>query len=299
MGSDRVSRDVWRFGDVEFDKAQARLTVAGRVVELNRNSQAILSVLLQHAGAEVSKEDLLEAGWPDRIVHENSLAKAIGRLRAALGEQGEALESIYGRGYRLKVDLAPAVPQRSEQEQRPIQHRRRAAYAAAGVAAIVAALGLTAFLDGPGAAENAPLVIGEPPDALRRILWVDDNPGNNRQERRYLEQRNIAVYAVTDSEDALVLLAMHRYDAVISDMGRNGRPLAGIGLVEEMRERGDATPFYFYTILPSETKRRLVAEAGAQGVATTSRDLYRAILRPSNRLLAREEGDTGRGDARE
>src|SRR3546814_4626904 len=87
-----MSSSVTRFGQFEFDHARGRLSVAGRPVELDRACVAILSVLLSEDGKAVDKDRLLEAGWPGRVVHENSLAKAIGRLRRALGEDARALE---------------------------------------------------------------------------------------------------------------------------------------------------------------------------------------------------------------
>jgi TolB-like protein/tetratricopeptide (TPR) repeat protein len=61
---------------------------------------------LLHDGEVVLKAQLLEAGWPGRVVSENSLAKAIGRLRQALGDpDGEVLATVHGYGYRL----VPAV----------------------------------------------------------------------------------------------------------------------------------------------------------------------------------------------
>src|SRR6478609_6444673 len=104
-----ASDRVWSFGDVVFDATEGRLVVAGRPVEIDRTCRAILTALLQQAGAEVSKERLLEVGWPDRIVHENSLAKAIGRLRQVLGDRGQALETVYGHCYKLNVRVS--VPQ--------------------------------------------------------------------------------------------------------------------------------------------------------------------------------------------
>src|SRR3546814_6834783 len=55
---------------------------------------------------------------------------------------------------------------------------------------------------------------------------------------------------------ALQLLAMYEYRAVISDMNRHGRPLAGLELVREMRQRQDDTPFFLYTVVPSEAQQR-------------------------------------------
>src|SRR3546814_9490981 len=70
----------------------------------------------------VRSDRLLEAGWPGRVVHENSLAKAIGRLRKALGADGEALETVHGYGYRLAAE-------RSEEHTSELQSLMRISYA--------------------------------------------------------------------------------------------------------------------------------------------------------------------------
>lgn len=69
---------------------------------LDQSAAAILALLRARAGSCVGKDELLQAGWPDRIVHENSLAKAIGRIRQVLADDGTlTLEAVYGHGYRL------------------------------------------------------------------------------------------------------------------------------------------------------------------------------------------------------
>jgi len=110
------------------------------------------------------------------------------------------------------------------------------------------------------------------------VLWVDDHPQNNLNERRFFEQRKLAVYQVETSEDALALLAMYDYGAVISDMNRGDQPLAGLELVREMRQRRDRTPFIVYTVVPSAAQRKLVADAGGQRAVATSAELYGAVL---------------------
>lgn len=290
-----MTAGAWQFGDIEFDEADGRLTVDGRDAELDRNCRAILSVLLNRAGAEVSKEDLLDAGWPNRIVHENSLAKAIGRLRQILGEQGEALETVYGHGYKLNVQArqtaaAPAV----ESSGSPISHSRRGLrrplvllaavvvlFAAAGIGA---AFWLDRSRDGEPAFRSTPPIIGDAPDAIGRLLWVDDHPQNNIYEQRFFEDHRIAVHTVTNSADALKLLAMYDYTAVISDMGRGEDRLAGARLAEQMRARSDETPVVIYTIradgaAEQQAQRNLVAEAGAHGLAVTPQEVRSVVLR--------------------
>src|SRR5690606_38251121 len=100
---------LWRFGDAVLDEQQASLHVGGAPVSLDRSSHDVLLALLRHSGEVVTKEELLEAGWPGRVVSENSLAKAVSRLRQALGKQAAGIRAVHGYGYRLaaSVDFRP------------------------------------------------------------------------------------------------------------------------------------------------------------------------------------------------
>src|SRR5690606_38099283 len=181
------------------------MLVAGRVVEIDRSSRAVFAKLLAGGGTSIDKDQLLEAGWPGRIVHENSLAKAIGRLRQALGDDGGALETVHGYGYRLTMDAdAVALP-----PPRPRRLRRPAFLTAALGSTAAAAMWLGGAFDDTRRSRESALQRGEPADAAGRILWVDDHPENNVREKRFFEQRKIAVYQVTASEEVPPLLAMY------------------------------------------------------------------------------------------
>ncbi|WP_168707879.1 tetratricopeptide repeat protein [Sphingopyxis sp. PAMC25046] len=84
-----------------FAEAGGKLAIDGQATEIDRSCAALLAALLRRIDEPLGKDELLEIGWPGRLVHENSLAKAIGRLRQALGEDGRRIEAIYGSGYRL------------------------------------------------------------------------------------------------------------------------------------------------------------------------------------------------------
>lgn len=101
----------WRFAHVRFDEAQAKLSVHGVDVVLERSSSALLSHLLRHAGEVVHKDTLLEVGWSGRIVAENTLAKAISRLRHALDDEDcKLLRVVHGYGYRLIAQVQRIQP---------------------------------------------------------------------------------------------------------------------------------------------------------------------------------------------
>ncbi|MEO6227264.1 MAG: tetratricopeptide repeat protein [Thermomonas sp.] len=101
----------WRFAHVRFDEVQAKLSVHGADVPLERSGGALLSHLLRHAGELVHKDTLLEIGWSGRIVAENTLAKAISRLRHSLDdEDGNLLRVVHGYGYRLITQVERIQP---------------------------------------------------------------------------------------------------------------------------------------------------------------------------------------------
>ena len=91
---------LWRFAGMELDETSGRLWVEGAGHVLDHGSYGVLHDLLRQAGTVVGKDELLRAGWPGRVVAENSLTKAIGRLRQALGDPDGAL-AVHGPWLRL------------------------------------------------------------------------------------------------------------------------------------------------------------------------------------------------------
>jgi CheY-like chemotaxis protein len=79
-----------------------------------------------------------------------------------------------------------------------------------------------------------------------QILWVDDHPENNLNERRMLRQLNTEIDMVTNSEEALRILDNAKYDVVLSDMARGQDPLAGLDFLQKLREFDRSTPVIFY-----------------------------------------------------
>lgn len=95
-----------RWPGAELDLRAAQVRRGGRPLTLDRSSYEVLLALLLRAGQVLSKDDLLEAAWPGRVVSENSLAKAISRLRRELGDDAAApLQSVHGYGYRWAGDV--------------------------------------------------------------------------------------------------------------------------------------------------------------------------------------------------
>lgn len=96
----------WSFGNVVLDEAALELSVAGDVVALEPKPLELLRVLVRRPGEVVTKDELLDAVWPGRVVTEGVLGKAIAKLRMALDdEDGQLIRTAHGYGYRLVAEV--------------------------------------------------------------------------------------------------------------------------------------------------------------------------------------------------
>jgi len=105
------------FDRFELDPARRRLTAAGEPVAVSDRQFDVLLLLVARAGQIISKDDLLEAGWKDVAVGDNSIEQAISSLRRLLGTPpaGVAfIETVPRRGYRFGSDVARMVPRESD-----------------------------------------------------------------------------------------------------------------------------------------------------------------------------------------
>jgi len=139
----------------------------------------------------------------------------------------------------------------------------------------------------PAKAKQYALTLIDAPDQ-KRILWVDDNPANNRFETAALTKLQIEVVAVTSTKAALVRLASdpEPFDLVLSDWQRPepnaGAPSAGIHLLRELRSRHLTMPVVLYHGIsnPQErsARRKLALSEGAFGEAVTPNELLGLVI---------------------
>lgn len=114
--------NCWSFADCEFDETNWTLTVAGRRVAVEVKPLRLLRHLLIHSGQLVSKDDLLDAVWPDTAVVEASLPTAIRKLRLALGDDQRdtpIIETVPRFGYRLSAAVEVTPTGRTERAYDP------------------------------------------------------------------------------------------------------------------------------------------------------------------------------------
>jgi len=95
-----------RFDGWELRTDERQLLVRGAAVKLGRPAYLLLLALVEAQGRAVSKDDLMAAGWGDRVVQENNLTVQITKLRALLGSA--TVVNVPGFGYRLSATPVPA-----------------------------------------------------------------------------------------------------------------------------------------------------------------------------------------------
>ena len=98
------AKELYEFGPFSVDPDRELLLRDGETVALTPKAFQILLVLLRHGQEVVTKDDLLQAVWPDTFVEEANLSRNIFLLRKALGETPQDhryIVTVPGRGYRL------------------------------------------------------------------------------------------------------------------------------------------------------------------------------------------------------
>lgn len=97
---------ILRFGPFELDEASRAVICARKEVPLQPRVFDLLVYLIRSRDRVVTKDELLEALWPDVTVTDNSLQRAVSMLRSVLRKGGmeSAIRNVPGKGYRFCVD---------------------------------------------------------------------------------------------------------------------------------------------------------------------------------------------------
>jgi len=103
-----IQHEIYEFGPYVLDSAQMLLSRDGSVVPLQPRALEMLLVLMRRRGEVISKQELMEAVWPDSFVEEGNLTQNIFLLRRELGKTPEGEDYIHTlpkRGYRMNVPI--------------------------------------------------------------------------------------------------------------------------------------------------------------------------------------------------
>ena len=117
MISERTNA-VYEFGPFRLESKEHRLVRAGSPVPLTGKALNTLRFLVEHHGELVSKQDLMNAVWPETTVEENNLDRNISTLRKALGEQANGqsfIETVPRVGYRFAAPVTEKTAKNGSQ----------------------------------------------------------------------------------------------------------------------------------------------------------------------------------------
>jgi TolB-like protein len=100
---------ILRFADFELDTARFELRREGRVVPLEPRTFDLLALLARNMGRTVTRDEIFETIWHDRIVSDAALSSQIKAARRAIGDDGrvqQMIATVHGRGFRLRSKFA-------------------------------------------------------------------------------------------------------------------------------------------------------------------------------------------------
>jgi DNA-binding winged helix-turn-helix (wHTH) protein/tetratricopeptide (TPR) repeat protein/TolB-like protein len=103
---------VLRFSGFELDSGRAELRGPdGEAVKLRPKTCAMLSLFAARAGQVLSKQELMDAVWPNVHVGDDSLFQCIKEVRTALGDdRRQMIRLVSGRGYVFEADVLAGEP---------------------------------------------------------------------------------------------------------------------------------------------------------------------------------------------
>lgn len=122
-GEQSIENDaVIRFAGFELDMRAFELRRDGVPVPIEPRTFDLIALLARHAGRTVTRDQIFETIWHDRIVSDAALSSQIKAARRALGDDGlsqRLISTIHGRGFRLRIardDQAGSQPEHAASE---------------------------------------------------------------------------------------------------------------------------------------------------------------------------------------
>ena len=251
------SPHVARFDFFEVNLRSGELCQPGSKIRLQEQPLQILTLLLQHPGELVTRDELKKQLWPDDVTvdFDHSINSAVKRLRKALGDSAESprfIETLPRHGYRFiaAVDSGAAVQdfrEGTELAEHPGRWRWVAVVAVAAIAVFGALVALNIaglrdrLLSNFGARHGVPL-----PNIESIAVLPLDNLSHNPEQEYFADGMT---------------------EQLITDLGKIGA-LRVISRTSVMRYKGTRQP------LP-EIARELNVDAIVEGAVLRSGDRIR------------------------
>ena len=103
----RLPQRTFTFNEFTLDLTRGSLFRGGDEIKLRPKSFETLRYLVENSGRLISKNELIEAVWPDTSVTDDSLVQCLIDVRRALGENGKIVKTVPRRGYIFEAAVIP------------------------------------------------------------------------------------------------------------------------------------------------------------------------------------------------
>jgi TolB-like protein/DNA-binding winged helix-turn-helix (wHTH) protein/Flp pilus assembly protein TadD len=188
-GADNV-KTLYEFGCFRMDGVRRLLLRDGAPVVLTAKAFDLLQVLVERGGEVVSKDELMEALWPNTVVIEANLTQQVAMVRKALGTTAQDRRYVVthpGRGYSFAepVHIVPPAasggdaPERTPPAALPMRWRPRSVGL---LLAVTAAFGYVWWLRHPPNPNQPRSVVVASPRSVLAILPFQNLSNDAEQE---------------------------------------------------------------------------------------------------------------------
>ncbi|WP_448567323.1 winged helix-turn-helix domain-containing protein [Thalassotalea ganghwensis] len=99
-----MQKELIKFGPFTFDKEHAQITTQDATIHLEHQQAKLLEYLLTHHRQVLTRDQIADAIWQGVVVEDNTISKAITRLRKTLNDNAKAplyIKTIPKKGYQF------------------------------------------------------------------------------------------------------------------------------------------------------------------------------------------------------
>jgi DNA-binding winged helix-turn-helix (wHTH) protein/predicted ATPase len=163
------AEQVLGFGPYRLDLGAEQLWRGKHAAKLTPKALVLLRALVMRAGELVTKEELLQIGWPQTVVCDYALTGCIKELRRALRDdsrQPHYIETVHRRGFRFIGEVV-------NHQQHPVAQKKEAAR--------IQGQAPTSLAPKPGARPPTPKLVGRDGELAQLEAWFDAALSGARQ----------------------------------------------------------------------------------------------------------------------
>ncbi len=175
----------YQFLDFTLNTQQQSLYKGEDRIEITSTVYKLLTFFLEHPNVTVSRHDLTDHVWPNRIVTETSLDKLIQRLRKVLGDTDhhkKIIRTIHGEGFVF----LPTIETNNQQEEPTNQVKNQSSKFKTALFAVLLSVLVIYFLTKDADNSNDLTIISQAQSNPMIVSLIPDITGNNDSSQTWM-----------------------------------------------------------------------------------------------------------------